>query len=72
MPVRVMVVSDMPCNVKVWVEDCEDGLFNVYVDEELISEPGARALEMILNTTVTGWSRLDEAKVYATLRAVTG
>lgn len=72
MPVRVMVVPTMPCNVKVWVEDCEGGLFNVYVDDELISVPGAEALQKILNTTVTGWRRIDEATVYATLRAVTG
>lgn len=72
MPVRVSVVTGMPFGVKVWVEDCDDGHFNVYVDAELISEPGARALQMILNTTITGWRRLDEATVYATLRAVTG
>lgn len=72
MSVRVLAVTGMPFNVKVWVEDCESGLFNVYVDDELISVPGAEALQKILNTTIAGWRRLDEATVYATLRAVTG
>lgn len=72
MPVRVLVVTGMPFRVKVWVEDCEDGCFNVYVDDELISEPGAQALQLILNKAIAGWRRLDEDTVYATLRAVTG
>lgn len=72
MPVRVSVVTGMPFGVKVWVEDCDDGHFNVYIDEALISEPGAEALQLVLNTTITGWRRLDEAQVCATLRAVTG
>ncbi|MFJ7176475.1 hypothetical protein ACIQXA_08705 [Streptomyces massasporeus] len=65
-------MTGMPFQVKVWVEDCDSGDFNVYVDAELVSEPGARDLEMVLNTTITGWRRLDDDAVYATLRAVTG
>jgi hypothetical protein len=62
----------MPFCVKVWVEDCEDGCYNVYVDNELITEQGAQALQLILNRSVTGWRRLDEDTLYATLQAVTG
>jgi len=72
MRVRVLVVTGMPFCVKVWVEDCEDGCYNVYVDNELITEQGAQALQLILNRSVTGWRRLDEDTLYATLQAVTG
>jgi hypothetical protein len=62
----------MPHNVKVWVEDCDDGQFNVYVDKELVSEEGAQALEQVFNSTIAGWQRLDETMVRRALRAVTG
>lgn len=72
MPVRVVSVSGMPHNVQIWVEDCDDGQFNVYADQKLISDDGAAALQKILNTTITGWKRLDETMVRRALRAVTG
>lgn len=72
MSVRVLCVTGMPFNTKVWVDDRDDGRFIVYMDQELISEPGARALEQILNTTVVGWKRLDTSKLYTALRAITG
>jgi hypothetical protein len=72
MPVRVMSVSGMPHNVKIWVEDCDSGSFNVYVDKSLISDEAASALECILNSTITGWRRLDGPMVRTALRAVTG
>jgi hypothetical protein len=72
MCVRVHVVTGMPFDVKVWVEDCDNGDFNVYVDTELISDAGAEALEKVLNASIVGWRRLDDVRVYATLRAVTG
>jgi len=72
MPVRVMSVSGMPHHVTIWIEDCDDGSFNVYVDQSLIGDDGADALERILNVTVTGWRRLDSPTVRAALRAVTG
>lgn len=71
MCLRVLRVSGMPCNVEVWVDDTPD-CFTVYVDEKLITERGATALQQILRTTVTGWRRLDEDAVARTLRAVTG
>lgn len=71
MCLRVQRVSGMPCNVDIWVDDGLD-CFTVYIDKELITERGAAALQRILRTTVTGWSRLDEDTVLRTLRAVTG
>ncbi len=72
MPVRVESVSGMPCGVQVWVEDCDDGDFNVYVDESLLKEDGALALQEIFNRTITCWKRLDGPMVRTALRAVTG
>lgn len=72
MPVRVLSVSRMPHNVTVWVDDRDDGKFNVYVDETLVSSDGARALQQILNSTIAGWQRLDDTMVRRALRAVTG
>lgn len=72
MSVRVLSVSKMPFNVQVWVEDRDDGRFNVYIDEKLITPEGAEALQRIFNTTVAGWQRLDESFVRAALAAVTG
>ena len=71
MCVRVQRVSSMPFNVQVWVDDSL-GCFKLYIDEDLITEAGAVALEQILRTTVTGWQRLDESVVSRALRAVTG
>ncbi|MGV9588182.1 hypothetical protein [Streptomyces tendae] len=65
-------MSAMPCNVDVWVDDRDDGTFVIYIDRDLITERGAGALQQMLSTTVTGWRRLDDSLVYATLRAVTG
>ncbi|MFE2297981.1 hypothetical protein ACFXAW_07270 [Streptomyces sp. NPDC059445] len=62
----------MPYHVQIWVEDCDDGRFNVHVDSRLIDDAGAKALQQILNTTITGWSRLDDSIVRTALRAVTG
>ncbi|MCX5137653.1 hypothetical protein OOK06_36910 [Streptomyces sp. NBC_00340] len=62
----------MPYAVQVWVEDCDDGQFNVYVDDGLIQEKGARALQAILNSVQDGWRRLDESTVRRALHAVTG
>jgi hypothetical protein len=62
----------MPHNVTIWVEDCVSGSFNVYVDKSLIGDEGASALESILNSTITGWRRLDGSMVRTALRAVTG
>ncbi len=72
MPVRVVSVSGMPYNVQIWVEDCDDGDFNIYIDQSLIKDDGARALQEIFNTTVTCWKRLDGPMVRTALRAVTG
>lgn len=72
MRVRVHVVTGMPFNVKIWVEDGDNGQFNVYIDSELITDAGAEALGKALNMTSLGWRRLDDVQVYATLRAVTG
>lgn len=71
MSVRVLCVSGMPYNVKVWVDDGLD-CFRVYIDQELITEQGAKSLEAVLRKHVTGWQRLDESFVYRTLRAITG
>jgi hypothetical protein len=62
----------MPYNVRVWVEDCDDGRFNVYIDKDLITDDGAQVLQKVFNSTVTGWKRLDESTVRSALRAVTG
>ncbi|MFE1110080.1 hypothetical protein ACFW5U_29880 [Streptomyces rochei] len=62
----------MPFNVKIWVEDRDDGRFNVYVVDSLIKHDGARALEAVLNSTITGWRRLDDSAVRAALRVVNG
>lgn len=72
MSVRVLSVSRMPHNVKVWVDDRDDGKFIVYIDEALVSSDGAQALEQILNSTIVGWRRLDDTMVRRALRAVTG
>jgi len=72
MSVRVLSVSEMPFNVQVWVEDRDDGRFNVYIDKKLITPEGAHALERIFNSTVTGWQRLDDTFVRTALAAVTG
>ncbi|WP_208030927.1 hypothetical protein [Streptomyces cyanogenus] len=62
----------MPKKVRIWVDDRDDGRFNVYIDESLIQDDGALALQQILNVTITGWQRLDETMVRTALRAVTG
>lgn len=62
----------MPFNTQIWVEDRDDGRFNVYVDRKLITKRGALALQQVLNSTITGWQRLDQSVVRRTLRAVTG
>lgn len=72
MSVRVMRVSGMPYNTEVWVDDRDDGRFIVYIDRKLITKRGARALQTILGTTITGWKRIDTSLVYSCLRAVTG
>jgi hypothetical protein len=61
----------MPFNVEIWVDDGDD-CFTLYIDEDLITERGAEALQAILRSTVTGWQRVDESFVYRALRAVTG
>lgn len=71
MCLRVLRVSGMPCNVDVWVDDGLD-CFTVYVDTELITDRGARALQQILRTTARGWQRIDNDTVLRTLKAVTG
>lgn len=72
MPVRVASVSGMPHDVRIWVEDCDDGIFNIYIDQSLIKSEGALALQEVLNTTISCWKRLDGPMVRAALRAVTG
>jgi hypothetical protein len=62
----------MPYNVEMWVEDRDDGRFTVYVDRSLITERGAQIVQRMLNSTVTGWQRLDETAIRTVLRAVTG
>ncbi|MGW5636697.1 hypothetical protein [Streptomyces sp. NPDC003832] len=62
----------MPCSVKIWIEDCDDGQFNLYIDESIVGKEGARLLEKILNSTIAGWQRLDEGMVRRALHAVTG
>jgi hypothetical protein len=62
----------MPHKVKIWVEDCDDGSFNVYIDKSLISDEGALALQQAFNCTVTGWQRIDGPMVRTALHAVTG
>lgn len=71
MCLRVLRVSEMPCNVEVWVDDDVD-CFTVYIDRKLITKRGADALQKILRTTVAGWNRIDQDVVMRTLRAVTG
>lgn len=70
MTVRVLSVSRMPFDVDVWVVDREDGRFTVYVWNDLVTEAGAEALQSILNRTVTGWRRLDNATVLKSLRSI--
>lgn len=72
MNVRVLSVSRMPYNTRVWVDERDDGRFLVYMDVSLISEAGAECLQAILNTHITGWKRLDRASVIAALRSVSG
>jgi hypothetical protein len=62
----------MPCNVTIWVEDRDDGRFNIYVDRSLLTDDGAQALQKAFNTTITGWQRLDDSMVRRALHAVTG
>jgi hypothetical protein len=62
----------MPFNTQIWVEDRDDGRFTVYVDRKLITKRGALALQQVLNSTITGWQRLDQSMVRRALRAVTG
>lgn len=71
MCLRVLRVSGMPCNVDVWIDDGVD-CFTIYINEELISERGATALQEVLRATVKGWQRIDRDTVLRTLRAVTG
>lgn len=72
MSVRVLSVQHMPHKVSIWVEDRDDGRFNVYVLDSLIKSEGARVLQQVLNSTITGWKRLDETIVRRALHAVTG
>jgi len=72
MCVRVVRVTALPYNVEMWVEDRDDGRFTVYVDRSLITERGAQIVQRMLNSTVTGWQRLDETAIRTVLRAVTG
>jgi hypothetical protein len=62
----------MPHHVQIWIEDCDNGDFTVYMDEGLINLEGAHALQAILNATIAYWRRLDESAVRAALRVVTG
>lgn len=71
MCLRVLRVSGMPFNTEIWVDDSV-GCFTVYIDESLITERGATALQKILRDNVAGWRRLDGSSVLRTLRAVTG
>lgn len=72
MSVRVLSVSRMPYNVQIWIEDRDDGNVDVHIDDGLIQEKGASALQMILNATIVNWKRLDESTVRRALHAVTG
>jgi hypothetical protein len=60
----------MPFDVDVWVVDREDGRFTVYVWNGLVTEAGAEALQSVLNRTVAGWRRLDNATVLKSLRSI--
>jgi hypothetical protein len=60
----------MPFDVDVWVVDREDGRFTVYVWNGLVTEVGAEALQSVLNRTVAGWRRLDNATVLKSLRSI--
>lgn len=71
MCVRVLRVSGMPHNVQVWVVDGLD-CYTVYIDKQLITEQGGRALQLACTATVAGWQRLDESSVMRTLHAITG
>lgn len=71
MCVRVLRVTAMPFNTEIWVDDGVD-CFTVYIDERLITERGAQALQEIFSNTITAWQRADESFVLRTLRAVTG
>lgn len=71
MCVRVLRVSGMPHNVQVWVDDGIE-CFTVYIDNKLITESGATALELALSTAVAGWRRIDESSVIRALQAITG
>lgn len=71
MSVQVLRVTEMPCNVEVWVDDAVD-CFTVYIDKGLITERGATHLQAVLRTHVKGWQRLDESFVYRALRTITG
>jgi hypothetical protein len=72
MSVRVLSVSRMPYNVQIWIEDRDDGRVDVHIDDGLITEKGASALEAILNATIVNWKRLDESTVRRALHAVSG
>ena len=71
MSVRVLPVTGMPENVKVWFDDSEDD-FTIYIDRALITDLGARYLERVLRRHAIGWQRLDRSLVQRTLRAITG
>lgn len=72
MSVRVLSVSRMPYNAKVWVVDHKDGRYIVYVDRELLPSSGAEALQAALDASGGGWQRLDDTAVSSALRTITG
>ncbi|WP_328860926.1 hypothetical protein [Streptomyces sp. NBC_00306] len=62
----------MPHNVLVWVDD-RPGRFILYIDESLMTRPGALVLQSVLNQTVRNWRRLPVAQMQLpTLRPVVG
>ncbi len=71
MCLRVLRVSGMPHNVDIWVDDGTDCV-TIYIDERLITERGALALQSIFRTTIKGWQRADQDVVLRALAAVTG
>ncbi|MCP3820135.1 hypothetical protein NLX86_19140 [Streptomyces sp. A3M-1-3] len=61
----------MPHNVGMWVHDDPDQ-FVIIIDEDLITEDGAKLLQAACNLVVHHWQRLPTVTDRARLRLHTG
>lgn len=61
MRVRVLRVSGMPHNVQVWPVS-RNGKLVLHVDEELITDEGARFIEAAFSLTSCHWTSEAEQK----------